>query len=250
MRVAGTIVLVLAALAFLSSWWSQRRAAKLAAVRQTTAAEVAAMPHGAGVIELAGVIESPSPLLAPLSQRACVWYSMSVERRWQEDRWTNDSSGNRTRHTDNRSETVDSRTDSVDFTIADASGRVIVMADGASWDCEERSVSRVEPGTGAGITFGSITIDLPALLDDRRNEELHYSEELVPVGKHVYVTGVPVAGADGTAVGRGDDRVLVTARSREQRLSSATKSARGLRLAAMVGAVIGLVLLAVGLATG
>src|SRR5262245_49599357 len=89
--------------------------------------------------EVAGVIESDTPLIAPLSQTACVAYTYVVTREYEEDVTLTDAEGKVNTRTDRSTETLESEDRRASFWVRDATGRTLGVPEGAEVDLGETS---------------------------------------------------------------------------------------------------------------
>jgi hypothetical protein len=203
-------------------------------------------------VGLQGRIECDQPLQSELSGAACVAYRFRVERRWEEDYEERDAEGNLRRETRSGSDTVASNDRHTPFWLNDGSERLLVTPDGAKMDMET-VVDRFEQGNPGGmLQFGNFQFDLGNLsMDRRRLTGYHYHEEVLPVGRTVYVLGA--ASDDGGTLGIAKNRegkapFLISFKTRDQVVSSARQTATYTLYAAYACAPLGLVLAIVGLA--
>lgn len=264
MWVFGVILILVAAGLAWSSRSSQKRVARLSLVQRRTASELASLSSsiaaelGAGSfrepVELVGSIKSADPLISPLGQRQCVYYQMSVTRRYEEDAWRKDSNGRRERYTQSGTETVNDDTQSREFRIDDGTGQVLVLPDGADFDTLETSVSRFEPGEGevATLRFGDFTMSVPSGGGGRRQTlGYQYEEKIVPLGRRVTVIGQATDRNGTLAVANSPEHPLtISSESREEQIEGGERGARFKLIAAGVSAVAGVVLVVVGIVTG
>ncbi len=145
------------------------------------------------VTEVVGKVECASPLSAELSHKPCVYYSMQVEREFEHTVISTDAQGRRQRQVQRARENVSSNQRSTPFFVVDATGKIQVNPQGAEF-IAETSVSRFEPGAGPGqsggtLRIGGFALDLAGLGGDRRTLGYHFSEEIIPLDRDVYVLG-------------------------------------------------------------
>lgn len=189
--------------------------------------------------EVEGVIECDAPLTAPISGTACVAYTRSVTREYEED-VTTTTEGKTETHTERRSETLESEDRRVNFWVRDASGRTLVNADQAELDLVE-TANRYEPAASPG---------------DGRTRTLghRYVEHSLAPGTQVYVLGCAVDYQGQPAIARNprDSRAkfLVSRRSERELAGSAAAASRNFYYAAAGSGVVGIVLLVIGLLSG
>jgi hypothetical protein len=249
-------VLILAAVGMIFGSRAQKR--KLGNIKMTqtsTAAELAelaaavAKDIGAGsfnqVTEVKGTIECADPLVSELSQTRCVYYTMSVNREYEETYWENDDKGNRVQRTRRGSESVASNTRHVSFQVRDATGAIEVDPDGASI-VDEKVMSDFKPGDmqGPGFRIGSFNFNPGgfSLSGGRRTLGYRFEESAVPVGRAIYVLGEAVDSNGRLHVQKPEKKgssFIVSLKTEEQLVKGATSSAKGLVIAAVIAAVLG-----------
>jgi hypothetical protein len=186
--------------------------------------------------ELEGVIECDAPLTAPLSGTACVAYTRSVTRDYEED-VTTTNEGKTETHTERRSETLESEDRRVNFWVRDATGRALVNPDQAELDLVEtadRYEPAASPGRGRTRTLGH-----------------RYVEHTLTPGTQVYVLGCAVDCQGQPIVARNPrdskGKFLVSRRSERELAQSAAAASRNFYYAAAGSGVAGILLLAIGL---
>jgi hypothetical protein len=253
--IIGAVLVLAAAGMILGSRGQERKLAQIKGVETSTAAELTelsasvAKEIGAGsfnqIVEVKGAIECSSPLISELSQTKCVYYRMSVTREYEETYWETDDKGNRTQRTRRGSESVAGNTRSVPFLVRDASGAIAVEPDGASF-VDEKVFSQFEQGSGQGPArmFGSFSFD-PGFFGQtagRRTLGYKLEESAISIGRAVYVLGEAVD-SDGRLRIRKPDKkgaaFIVSLKSEEQLVQGAKSAAKGLKIAAIVAASLG-----------
>jgi E3 Ubiquitin ligase len=204
---------------------------------------------------LEGVLECDNPLTSELSNTPCAAFRYRVERRWEEEYEERDEHGKRVRRVRSGSERVAGNERRVPFLLRDATGRIPIEPEGARLDLE-RVVDRFEPGnSGHLVRFGGFQIDIGGLAGapKRRTIGYRFFEEILPLGRTVYVLGLATDRGGTLHVGRvpveSHEPFLVSLRSREQIVSTARKTVAYARYAAFACAPIGLILLIIGLLT-
>jgi hypothetical protein len=213
--------------------------------------------HFSELAELRGTIGCASPLTAELSKTPCVYYRSSVAQEYEETRTETDSQSGQQRQVMHRgSETVSSNRRTVPFTLADETGAIEVLADGADID-EEQSLSRFEPESAmaqpgsATIGFGLFSMTLSAGLPQaRRVLGYRLNEWLLPVGRQAFIIG-EVTDSEGRLVVRKPSkegaRFIISARSKEAVLQATGSKAKIFLFAAIACFVLGAGLLVKGL---
>jgi hypothetical protein len=201
-------------------------------------------------VGLQGRIECEQPLASELAGVACVAYRFRVERRWEEDYEERDSEGQVRRGTRSGSDTVASNERSVPFWLNDGSARLPVTPDGAKIDMEKVH-DRFEPGNpGKRLQHGSLQIDLGNVAVDRRRIiGYHYAEEVLPLGRTVYILGAASDAAGTLGIARDQEEkapFVISFKTREQLIKSSRQTALFTRYAAYACAAIGAILAIVG----
>ncbi len=143
--------------------------------------------------EMKGVLECERPLESEIEKQPCVYYSMRVLRKWEEEYYETDDDGNRERKTRQGSDTVSSNTRSVPFQVRDDTGTVKVNPNDANID-GERIVDRFEPESavsGGTISFGNFSFSLGSgsRSGGRRTLGYQFTETILPLSRRVYVLG-------------------------------------------------------------
>jgi hypothetical protein len=186
--------------------------------------------------EVAGVIETDTPLIAPLSKMACVAYTYAVTREFEEDITSTDSEGKTSTRTERSTETLESEDRRANFWVRDTTGRTLVVPEGAELDLVETSnhfEAAAAPGYGRRRDLGRRSV-----------------EQALAVGTQVYILGCAVDNQGQAAVGRSPKdskaRFMISRRTERELAQSAASWARNLYYAAAGSGAVGLVLLVLG----
>lgn len=238
MGVAGVILLVIGVFLVFIHVRAKRKAGYLIAARPSkveelasTARTVAAEIEGGDFrqfAELRGRVVCPRPLVSPLAEAPCLYYRMTITRRYEEEYTTRDSDGRTVRRTRTGSETMSTETDQVGFEIDDASGRLAVAIQGADFDGLAETVDRFEPGhAGFGrLQMGRFSLTVGGVGANRRTLGYHYREEILPLDRPLTVVG-EVSDASGALVsGKGGPVFIVSTRTKREIIGSAEKTAK------------------------
>lgn len=261
MLAAGLVVLVLTVILAIVHIVQRRKIGHLLTAKHSTIAEltdsartVAGELGGGGFEEMAaltGTVRCDRPLVAPLSGRPCLYYSMSVRRRYEEDYERRDANGNITREVRRGSETMSTQSEGTGFELVDASGSLRVEADGLDWDARIETVDRFEPEHG-GLTIGfgrfSMTVSHP--LGHRRTLGYEYEEHIVPLDGRFTALGQVSDRSGGLAMGRGGPVFSLSRRTREEQIGSAKGTAQWTGIASGVGLIVGVILTVIGALAG
>lgn len=254
MSILGLILLALAALFFAVSASHKRKFGLIRLTDTSTIAELRSLAETGDEyalhtpVEVKGTVVCDEPLLAELSETACVYYAMKVE--WEfEEIFYEDDERTKVSHSREGSEVLTQEKRDVPFWVEDHSGRILVDPEGAEI-IAEKTLSRVETDEGAPdsvITMGAFAMDAPWLtsLEERQPREYHFEEEAIPVGAEVYVLG-EAALREGELVlqrpGRGG-KFLISVKREEELLSGTKKTMFAWRLGAWLCALLGLALI-------
>jgi hypothetical protein len=260
--VVGILLLIAAVILYLVSRFNQHSAAALVAADAmpigdlVTLHEKVAAQVGAGSfahqVGIQGALECAQPLHAEMSGTPCVAYRSQVEHRREETYQDADADGNVMERTRQGSEQVASNERRTPFAVRDDSGQIAVAPDGADLEMET-TVDRFEPGNPGGqVHLGGFHLALGDLGfgEGRRTLGYHYHEEVMPLGRMVYVQGAATDAGGTLSIGKPDvkhARFLVALRSREQLLHSAQRTMTYTRYGAAACGALGLLLVLVGL---
>jgi len=257
MLIAGIVVLILTAVFSIIHVVQRRKIGHLLTARTTTIGELANTARavagelgGGGFTEMAalnGNVQCDTPLVAPLSGRPCLYYRMSVSRRYEEEVERRDSEGRVTRSVRQGTETMSTQEEGCRFDLVDASGTLAVDADGLDWDARIETVDRFEPQAG-GLTigFGRFSMNVRDVGGGRRTLGYEYEEHIVPVDGRFTVIG-EVSDRSGTlAMGRGGPLFTLSRKTRDELIGNAKGTANWTGIASGIGLIVGAILTIVG----
>ncbi|HWE60556.1 MAG TPA: E3 ubiquitin ligase family protein, partial [Chloroflexota bacterium] len=201
-------------------------------------------------VGLQGTLECDEPLQSELGNTPCAAFRYRVERRWEEEYEERDANGHRVRRTRSGRDAVAGNERRVPFWVHDATGRLPVIPDGARLEME-RTVDRFEPGNRGGVVrFRGFELRLNGAGGARRTLGYHFHEEVLPLGRPIYVLGNATDRAGSLAVGPHHELgepFLVSLRTREQVVHAARQITDLARYAAYVCAPLGMLLLIIGI---
>ncbi|HVX29386.1 MAG TPA: E3 ubiquitin ligase family protein [Nitrolancea sp.] len=245
--IIGVIVLVVGGALMYFGRRTQAKTNLMRAVATANAAELSNLLPGE-MVELKGTIRCASPLMAEYVNKACVWYSATMTREYEHRE--KDSDGHW--ETNRRSETVSSNTQHTPFFVQDATGQTQVDLTGAEIDAPvilDRFEDKPSGGnSGPSISIGGISISGGGGGD--KTLGYRYNVKALEIDKPVYVLGV--YREDGTVgappEGSKTRKFIVSHRSEEDLSASWRKHAYRLGLAAIACALIGAILIVVGIA--
>ena len=255
---AGIFLLIAAGLAYGAKRAKQR--AGLMATTETSTVEflesMASDLSGSSLsylTEVKGAVIADNPLVSELSQMECVYYSMRVEREYEEVEYETDSEGNRRRTTHTRSETVSQNKRSLPFYVQDATGKIQVRPEGAQL-IAEKVVDRFEPAANArsGFSMGSFNLDINIggfnIGNGSKTLGYRFTEEVVPINRDIYVLGEASGDTHNLAIKKpASGPMIVSVKSEEQLQLEAGKSGKAFLFGAGICAVVAAVCLVMGL---
>jgi len=257
--VFGAIAVILAPVLFLVRAGQQKKLYQMQSVETSTVAQLeetrAQMP-GSFVqrAEVKGESECESPLSAEFTGSACVAYSISLVREYEETRWEKDSEGRSVERTSRGSETLASNQRCLPFYLRDATGRIKVVPDGADLIMEQSLSDFSVSYPGSQFSAGSFAFDIASAVlgGGRRTIGYRYTENIIPVGRDLYVLGEAYDSGSGLAIRRSStkgEKYIISVKSEEELTASAAKAVTGLLIGAIAALVVGLGLLIAGFVT-
>lgn len=140
-----------------------------------------------GLVELKGTIESPSPMVAPLSDQQCVycrWDIMEQWERWEtETYYDSDSKTTKTRQVLKSGwTTLDESTTMRSFYLRDSYGTILVHPQQATLEPVTSFSETVSSGSPLYTKFS-----YPEIADSTHRRR--FSEQIFPVGAEIYLMG-------------------------------------------------------------
>jgi hypothetical protein len=260
--VAGVVLMAVAVMLLHTAYRQTRLARQAAATPHTPISELQALHERVAAqigsdlfaqrVALTGVLECEQPLSAPLSGTPCAAFRYRVTRRWEEEYETRDDKGKLCRRVRSGSDIVSKNERRTRFQIFDGTGRLQVDPEGARLEME-KMVDRFEPGEmERAPRFGSLIVDLGHghVRPHRLTLGYHSLEEIVPLGREVYVLGM-ATDRDGTlSVARSpepEEPFLVSLHSRRQVVDGARADITRSMVGAAACGPLGIALLVIGL---
>jgi hypothetical protein len=264
--IVGAVLVLVAGGLYLGSNSQKKKLGQMAEAQTYSTVELATVAAAVGkeigagsfnqIAEVKGTIECDRPLVSELSQTPCVYYSMSVTREYEETYWEKDSNGNSQQRTRRGTESVASNTRSLPFLVRDDTGAIQVDPAGASF-VDEKVFSRFEQGFGAApsFSFGGFSLDASRFMSagGRRTIGFRFEESAIPVGRQAYVLGEAVDRDGRLRVCKPEKKgaaFIVSLKTEEELAKGAQSAAKGLTIAAIIVAVLGLAVLAFGIFRG
>lgn len=228
-------------------WWRfrvMRDLRVMSSVEVSGAGSVAAMPPGQ-VVEVAGTLRVRQPLNAEFSGRPCAYYKCEIER--EEVYYERDSQGRQERRT--RTTTVYSNMKFGQCLIEDTTGKVGIDFEGADVEAEQ-TVNEPCPPPGQTQMSGVIGGVLSALANS--SSTYRRKENVLAADVPVFVLGeVQQGGVVGKPAKGSHNKIFVISnKSKEERTTSLTSTARWLLIFIILCFVIAAGLLAWSVAKG
>ncbi len=200
MIILGSIILVVGIVLF---FFQRHYGAKLQSIRSATAsnvnglrqiAEGVAQEIGKGslqeYVKIHGEVVCDRPIYSQITQEPCVYYTMSVEREYEEEVTKQDSEGKTVRETERRSETISQNQNSTAFILRDETGDIWVEPNQAGVETVQiLDEFRPETGSYGQISFGNFSFSLGAGHSGSRTIGYRYRESILPIGRRVLVVG-------------------------------------------------------------
>lgn len=232
----GLVVLGVGGILLVTGRRTQAKTNLLRLVPTSSAADVPGLLPGE-MAEVKGVIRCDAPLTSPHAGRACVWYSATVSREYEERE--KDSKGEWS--TNRGSETVSSSEESTPFFVEDSTGRVRVDPEGAEIDAPT-TVDQFEE-RDEGTPFDFLTGGA-----GRRTLGYRTVERALVVDSPIYVLGAARESGEIGAPppGSRERRFFLSHRSEEALSAAWGKSARWQAYGGLIAGAIGIVLLLIG----
>lgn len=257
MLIAGIVCLVLAAAAGGYAWWQDRKHDELSAVEASTCgdmrqlADAVSVSAGAGGFrqrcELNGTAQPAyvGTVQAPQTKKECVWYRNKVTHEYW-DWHTVERNGHRERERRKRTDVISDETSDIPFALDDGTGQAVIHPEDADVhgpvkSADEFESDRSRPGL------------LESLGSTWKDETIGYQREewILPVGQKLFVQG-EVIDEDGHLRLRKPEKgtFRVSTSSEEELLAEAATGRKWATAGAGALAVIGLVLVVLGLVAG
>lgn len=196
-----------------------------------------------------------SPLISPLGQKECLYYSYRVTEthKEQERYYENDANGNRQERTRTvtRTSTLDQGSNSTRFFVDDGTGEMLVDPRGGKFEGLIKTVDKTESqfsnASGPSISFGGLSLNLGG--GASRPESLHYEEEIIGLDRRVTVVGTLCDKMGDLLIEQyNDSHVLVSTKSQDEMIAETKKSMKSQQICAIACGVIGAILTIIGLA--
>lgn len=271
----GLILLAVAALLFFLSKRTENKVhyvkatetSKIGAIEKLVAEVAADMPDGQATgykdyVELKGKVVCDEPITGELSDMSGAIVETEVIRVAERREETRDAQGNIRTEWKRHEETVSSNRREAPFAIDDGTGRLRVKPKGSKGVELVKAIERFQQGNDSGFGSGQITLSMGRFqmsvgsgrwdLSSSRTLGYRFVERVLPVGKPVYAIGEVAATEDEGLVLRpptDDDKkkpFMLSPRTEEEIIKASEKSARILRIIAIVLGIGGVALAVFG----
>jgi len=263
MLYAGIILIVLGVVLFFVRRSQQARLLDIRFVQTTTAKDLMelakSVQEGVGraggfrqQVELKGVIQSETELLSEIAKLPCVYYRAEITREYEEVySETNPETKQVERKTRRSSEVISSNSRMANFYLQDSTGKVLVNPKGADLG-KETVVDRFEANRSGGsgsIDFGNFHFSLSGISGGGGTLGYRFHEEILPVGRSVYVLGEASDNSGQLIVQKPAEkgRYIISLKSEEELVKSASSSVQWTLYGAILCGVAGVVLVVIGL---
>lgn len=187
--------------------------------------------------KIEGTIECDTPLQGPCSGEACVAYSYSKTREYEQEETRKNAQGEEEKRMERRNETMETENRRTRFWLRDATGRIAVNPEYAELDLVE-TFNTFEPE--AGRSFG-------------RTRTLGYrsTERALLVGTKVFILGCMTDDDEQPLIARHPSdrkqKFIISRKSDREMAQSAATWSRNFRYATIGLGVLGLILVVVGM---
>ena len=199
-----------------------------------------------------GMPECDEPLISPLGQKPCIYYSMKVTSSRTEHYTEKDSEGKTVQKTRTVTDTLDQSTNSTRFKINDGTGTIMVDPKDGTFDGAVKSVDKSEirqPDAGASISFGGFSLNLSGGNNNiREPQTIKYEEEMIGLDRKLTVMGTLRDSMGDFVIEKTPKKSLsISTRSLEDKLAEVKSSLKTQLIVAAILGGIGLILTIIGL---
>jgi hypothetical protein len=259
MWIIGIVLFIVGAFLVYNSFSQKKRLEAISSVETSTAASLQEIWQGVATeigkgsfeqaAEVKGVIECDQPIESEIAKQRCVYYSMAVTRKWEEEYYErNSQTGKDERKTRQGSDTVASNTRSVPFKVRDETGTILVNPKDAKID-GERVVDRFEPQTaisGGTISFGKFSFSLGGIGTGGGRQTLGYnfSETILPLNRRIFVLGAASDSSGELMIQKPRDKkdqFLISLKSEEELLTSSKSGMKWSLIGAIACFIVGII---------
>ena len=264
--VFGVILLIIGIIAFCIATFStqkrldqligsgRQKIGEIVEAYKQTKAELGEMAEENTVSEQLTVMGDPScdePLISPLGNKPCIYYSMKVTSTRTEHYTEKDDQGHDVRKTRQVTNTLDQSTNSTRFKINDGTGTVMVDPQNGKFEGLVKSVDKSEIRTanqGASISFGNFSLNLSSAFSPQEPETIKYEEEIIGLDRKLTVVGTLCDKMGEFMIEKqGKNSVIVSTKSQDEMIADTKSSLKTQKIVAMVCGGLGLALLILGI---
>lgn len=201
-----------------------------------------------------GKIKCSQPLMSPIGNVPCVYYTYKVTNKWTERYTEKDSNGHTQTRTRTHEDVIDQGTNCTRFTLDDGTGSIMVDPQDGTFEGLSKSVDRTETqfpqnNSGPSLQIGSLRLDLGSgNMRNQRPESVKYVEEVIGLDRTVTVVGT-ICDAMGDLCVRGTskNKVIVSTKSADDMVADTKDSIKSAKLCMNICGILGVVLLIIGI---
>ena len=262
----GVILLIIGIIAFCMATFStqkrldqlvgsgRQKIGEIVEAYKQTKADLGEMAEENTVSEKLTVMGEPScdePLISPLGNKPCIYYSMKVTSSRVEHYTEKDSEGRTVNKSRTITDTLDQSTNSTRFKINDGTGTVMVDPQNGQFEGLIKSVDKSETRTanqGASISFGNFSLNLSNSFSPKEPETIKYEEEIIGLDRRLTVIGTLCDKMGEFEITKqGKTPVIVSTKSQDEMIAETKSSLKTQKIVAMVCGGLGLALLILGI---
>lgn len=190
-----------------------------------------------------------APLISPLGQKECIYYSYTVTESHKESESYTDSNGNQRERMVTRSSVLESGSNSTRFYVNDGTGDMLVDPNGGQFEGTVKTIDKTDSqfssASGPSISFGGLSFSFGS--GASRPESLHYEEYIIGLDRRITVVGTLCDKMGDLLIEQhNNSKVLVSTKSHDEMILDTKKSIKTKSIIAAVCGVIGIVLIIVG----
>lgn len=200
-------------------------------------------------VEVRGNPVVSTPLQGELSGKPCLYYRMTVTREFEETEVTTDSQGHSTPQTRRNSEVVSSNTRFINFRIDDGTGQIEIRPEGAEVELVKVVDSFKSGESNEALSFSKFHSNVGKSNAGRRVIGYRYEEYILPHDQPLFVFGEASDNDNILKIGRPEKKGLfiISHRIKEEIVRSKEGSAKGLKIGAIIVAILGAAGVALGI---
>lgn len=243
MAIVGIILLIISGVLFWVQRNQKQKIFSIKSARKVTAAELNETASGVAAeigggswrdyVKVWGKIQMDEPLLSEHTRQKCVHYQAKVLREYEETVTTRNADGEVERKTERKTETISNHKQAIPFQLVDETGTVQVNPDKAEIETLEVMNEFRRESDGRSGTLG-----------------YRYVESLLPLNRNILVVGAASDLTGQVVLGKptdSDNKYVISLKDEETLAASVEKSAKFTFIAMVALAILGVVLILVGL---